>query len=167
MRAALEQLKNKNNLIGAEIGVYYGDNALDYLGSLDIKKIYLIDPYMIHPKYNEQIMKESEKEARAKLDVYKDKIEWVRIKSAEAASLFDDESLDFVYIDGDHSYEFVRDDITLYYPKVKKGGLLSGHDYDYNKGTKVILAVNDFVKKYNLSLNIQKGNNRTDWWVWK
>lgn len=166
MRAALEQLRNKSNLIGAEIGVYYGDNALDYLGNLDIKKIYLIDPYTIHPLphcYNEQRMKESEKEARAKLDIYKDKIEWVRTKSAEAASLFDDESLDFVYIDGDHSYKFIHEDMTLYYPKVKKDGLFSGHDYrGYAPG--VIAAVNEFCKKNFLDLH---RGGQMDWWIWK
>ena len=163
MRAALEQLRNKNNLIGAEIGVYYGDTASDYLGILDIKKVYLIDPYVIHPRYSEQIMKESEEEAHAKLDIYKDKIEWVRTTSAKAVDMFNESSLDFVYIDGDHSYKFIQEDITLYYPKVKKGGLFSGHDYrSYAPG--VIAAVNEFCKKN--SLDLHRGG-QMDWWIWK
>lgn len=121
LRAALKQLGGFHNLISAEIGVYYGDNASDYLRDLDIKKVYLIDPYMIHPRYDEHRMKEAEEEAHAKLGIYRDKIEWIRTTSAEAVKIFDDESLDFVYIDGDHSYEFVREDLALYYPKVRKG----------------------------------------------
>jgi len=163
LRAALNQLRNFHNLVGVEIGVYYGDNASDYLRDLDIKKVYLIDPYTIHPRYPEWRMKESEKEARAKLDIYKDKIEWVRTTSAKAVSMFDESSLDFVYIDGDHSYEFVRDDIALYYPKVKEGGLLSGHDYrNYTKG--VIVAVNEYCQKNNLVLH---RGGKWDWWIWK
>jgi len=163
LRAALKQLRGFRNLVGAEIGVYYGDNASDYLRDLDIKKVYLIDPYMIHPRYDEQRMKEAEKEAHVKLDIHEDKIEWVRTTSAEAVKIFDDESLDFVYIDGDHSYEFVCEDMILYYPKVKKGGLFSGHDYrSYAPG--VIAAVNEFCKKN--SLDLHRGG-QMDWWIWK
>ena len=38
------------------------------------------------------------------------------------------EKLDFVYIDGNHAYEYVKKDIGLYYPKLKKGGVIGGHD---------------------------------------
>lgn len=51
-------------------------------------------------------------------------------KSVATASQFADHSLDFVFIDGDHSYESVRDDISAWLPKVKSGGLLAGHDYN-------------------------------------
>jgi len=165
MRPALRQLKDRHNLVGAEIGVFYGENALDFLKNLDIKKVYLIDPYFK--------LEGVEKEAHERLELYKNKIEWVRLPSSKAINNFDNESLDFAYIDGEHNYKCVFEDIILYYPKVKKGGLFSGHDYDCRKETEVILAVNDFVKKHNLNLNTQKGgnrqeaSNRTDWWIWK
>lgn len=50
-------------------------------------------------------------------------------ESVEAAAEFDDESLDWVFIDADHSYEAVVADIAAWAPKLKPGGLLSGHDY--------------------------------------
>jgi hypothetical protein len=53
----------------------------------------------------------------------------IRKYSGEAAKLFDDESLDFVYIDADHREEFVQQDILLWLPKVKKSGAIAGHDY--------------------------------------
>jgi hypothetical protein len=45
------------------------------------------------------------------------------------SELFEDNSLDFVYIDANHTYEGVKEDIKYWYPKVKPGGLLLGHDY--------------------------------------
>lgn len=53
----------------------------------------------------------------------------IRAESKKAIDLFPDESLDFVYIDANHAYDYVVEDIKLWYPKVKKGGYLLGHDY--------------------------------------
>jgi len=50
----------------------------------------------------------------------------------EAAALYDDAIFDFVFIDAEHTYEGVRDDIAAWRSKVKPGGLLCGHDYDEN-----------------------------------
>ena len=53
----------------------------------------------------------------------------VRATSKKASELFEDNSLDFVYIDANHAYDFVKEDIQLWYPKVKSGGWVMGHDY--------------------------------------
>jgi len=53
----------------------------------------------------------------------------IRAKSGKASEIFQDESLDFVYIDANHAYDFVVDDIQFWYNKVKSGGYLWGHDY--------------------------------------
>lgn len=53
----------------------------------------------------------------------------IRSNSESAVQLFDDNSLDFVYIDANHKYEFVKKDIELWFPKVRRGGIVSGHDY--------------------------------------
>jgi hypothetical protein len=55
----------------------------------------------------------------------------IRMDSAEAAGLYEDGSLDFVFIDADHSYEGVKRDIIAWLPKVKNGGVLAGHDYGW------------------------------------
>lgn len=64
----------------------------------------------------------------------------IRMKSTEASKLYEDESVDVVFIDAAHDYESVRDDIKCWYPKVKPGGYLAGHDYAW---TGVSKAVNE------------------------
>jgi predicted O-methyltransferase YrrM len=77
----------------------------------------------------------------------------IRLPSVEASKLYADNSLDFVFIDANHSYEFVKDDINAWYPKVKKGGILAGHDY-IKLWSGVIQAVDEFILKHNYSLEI-------------
>lgn len=50
--------------------------------------------------------------------------------SFDLYSKFEDESIDFLFIDGDHRYEGIKKDLQLWFPKVKKGGVISGHDYN-------------------------------------
>ena len=70
-------------------------------------------------------MKEAAKE---KLIPYKDKVEFLHVSSEEFVKTLKDESLDFVFIDGDHSFEAALKDFQNYYPKIKKGGIFAGHD---------------------------------------
>jgi len=65
-----------------------------------------------------------------------DKFDLVVGDSAEAADKFEDKSLEFVFIDADHNYEFVKKDILAWLPKIKEGGVLAGHDYLYFVGVK-------------------------------
>lgn len=58
----------------------------------------------------------------------------IKKTSVEASKDFEDESCDVVYIDMQHSYEAVKEDIEHWLPKVKKGGYISGHDYPYAPG---------------------------------
>lgn len=60
---------------------------------------------------------------------FEDRAIMVRATSEIASNMFNDNSLDFVYIDANHAYDYVVQDIELWYPKVKKGGFICGHDY--------------------------------------
>lgn len=56
--------------------------------------------------------------------------ETIRAESSEAAAHFADGTVDFVFIDANHTAEFVRRDVLAWLPKVKKGGIIAGHDYN-------------------------------------
>lgn len=62
----------------------------------------------------------------------------IRATSVEAAKLFDDGSVDFIMLDGDHTYEGVRDDIAAWLPKMKPGAIFSGDDYNWTGVRKAI-----------------------------
>ena len=69
----------------------------------------------------------------------------IKGSSIEISETIENGSLDFVYIDADHHYESVTEDINAWFPKVRTGGLVSGHDYcRYLDHFGVIEAVNDF-----------------------
>jgi predicted O-methyltransferase YrrM len=97
----------------------------------------------------------------------------MRTTSEEASSHFEDESLDFVYIDGDHTYNAVTLDLEKWYPKVKKGGLFYGHDYYWEKNfilprMDVKPAVDAFVAKNKLKLEVtQDFPCFNSWMIWK
>ena len=64
----------------------------------------------------------------------------IKTYSHLAAKMFDDYSLDFVFLDADHNYKAVKKDLESWWPKIKQGGVLAGHDYNKD----VFKAVNEF-----------------------
>jgi predicted O-methyltransferase YrrM len=94
----------------------------------------------------------------------------IKKKSLDAVKVFKDETLDFVYIDGNHSFDFVMQDIIQWTHKVKKGGIIAGHDYSREKRG-VILAVDAYTSAHKLKLNIidydpnsPRFNRNPNWW---
>lgn len=152
---------------GVEIGAAEGLHAQTILKSLNIKKLFLIDPYMPYFEVKTD-GKDEVKEyidclplARARLAKYKKKTVFITKFSEEATDLVPD-NLDFVYIDGNHSYESVKKDIALYYPKIKVEGLLGGHDFAQNFSG-VINAVEEFAEDHHYDLH----QKLRDWWIVK
>lgn len=78
----------------------------------------------------------------------------VRMSSEMAAGLFEDGTLDFVYLDADHGYEGVRRDLQCWFPKVKRRGVLGGHDYLNDDFPGVRRAVEEFFREQELPLQI-------------
>jgi len=156
-----------NNLIGVEIGVEVGKHAMSLLKTLDIKKLYLIDPYISYKDFKEEIIDNVESNKYKALNRLKDygNLKWV-FKTSDNASIDIPNELDFVYIDGCHKYEFVKNDIKNYYPKLKIGGVLGGHDM-FNGFSEVhdgvIKAVIEFAVDNDLKLYIED----QDWWIIK
>jgi len=65
------------------------------------------------------------------------------MNSLESYKLFEDESIDFLFIDGDHKYETVKKELKFWYPKIKNGGTIGGHDF-FAEGNQVKKAVEEF-----------------------
>ena len=165
MRPSLETIKQKKDLIGAEIGVQFGINAFDILMEMDIKKLYLIDPYLPFPNASNNMIptevegpnhKQMIDIVEKKLEKFNNKIVWIRKFSYDAYGDIPDGELDFVYIDGDHRTEILKKDIILYTPKVKIGGLIAGHDMDF-----------DYVEKGVKEMYSDYKTGGSDWWVVK
>lgn len=78
----------------------------------------------------------------------------IRSKSMDALKLVADESLDFVYIDANHGYDYVMQDLIEWTKKVRKGGMIIGDDYYYMEKAGVLEAVNDYTKYHNIKFNI-------------
>ena len=166
-----EKISMKNykgiELLGVEIGVYRGEHAESILKELDIKKLYLVDPYKEYSCWmgSKRNIELSEKIMEKRMKKYSEKIKLIKKTSSEAVKEIPNE-LDFVYIDGNHEYEYIKEDIELYYPKLKKRGILSGHDFNkIEKGNErnVIQAVNEFAIKNKLTIF----HLAPDWWVIK
>lgn len=155
-------------LTGIEIGVNDGKNAKNILESINIKRLYLIDPYV---PYNEdgKIMDYTniEKIMRKTLAPYRKFIKFIKYTSENAASKIPDNSVDFVYIDGNHSYEYVKKDLELYYPKLKSKGIMGGHDFT-PETLGVVKAVTEFIEKNDIKkLMSKKHSTERDWWFIK
>jgi len=154
------------NSIGVEIGTFEGYNALGICRYCNPKKLYLIDPYLVYDSpVDTNIWKQEDWEniferAKKKLEEYP--VEFIRKPSTESANKVPN-GLDFVYIDGDHRYESVIEDIRTWYPKIKNGGLLGGHDL-MESGVKD--AVTTFVYS-DLKNNPTLTFRWNDWWITK
>jgi len=147
------------NPICMEIGVHLGGFSRFLLDNLNPQKLHLIDPFenAIDPIsqqaiYNELQIKTVYSDERCLNEVKKllsneieqDIVSINRKLSNEALSDYEDESLDFVYIDACHLYESVRWDLENYIHKVKKGGYIGGHDYFPHADFGVIKAIDEF-----------------------
>lgn len=137
-RPMIRYIKNNNpnntELVGVEIGTYRGINALSILKTLPIKKLYLINPYLNYEGYTDRYGDEPSLNplfeiTKKKLSKFKDKVIFIRKMSSDAINDIPN-NIDFVYIDGNHKYEFVKKDMELYWDKLRLGGSLGGHDID-------------------------------------
>lgn len=141
-REAVNAAKDMSHFV--ELGTWKGRSAafmgVEIANSGKLIRFDTIDHFIgVEPKNSSQTqaarMHRSYEECRNNLS----RVPWVNIiplSSRDAARLYADRSLDFVFIDANHAYPFVRQDITLWLPKVKKGGVLAGHDYTSHRGVK-------------------------------
>jgi predicted O-methyltransferase YrrM len=154
-----------------EIGVAEGTFSQTILDKLNPKKIYLIDPYReglefpdflknnygVTPIYYDEF----HNAVKERFSEYNN-TELLRMTSDEAIDKFEDNSFDFIYIDGGHNYNQVSKDLKNYFPKIKKGGFLIGDDYDYpgyQWGLDIKKAVDEFILEKKEELELIKIKN--------
>ena len=120
------------------MGLLLGESAEIFLKSNAFNILYCIDPYIQgfdeNDKATSDLLPTAEKRFNER---FKDNkiIKKIKQKSDDAINLFENESIDFIYIDGNHQYEYVKNDILNYFPKIKIGGIISGHDYENSGST--------------------------------
>lgn len=135
-----DQISSYNiaNGICVEIGTWHGGFSESLLSKNVITKVYCVDPYrhFTNNEYPDGMNNLTQEnfddlfnEVKNKLtNKFGSKVEFIRELSVEASKKFDDNSLDFVYIDGNHDYKYVLADLQAWYPKIKNGGYLCGDD---------------------------------------
>lgn len=143
---------NKNPAVKSmiEIGSLYGESASIFL-AFPIEKLYCIDTwedwssnkkeFKFNISYGE--LHQTIFNKRLNKDILSKRCVPIQDYSHKASKLFESNSIDIIYIDGSHKYEDVLNDMNQYFPKLKTGGFLCGHDYHTAFG--VIEAVDKFV----------------------
>lgn len=173
--------------VGCEIGVEKGKNAQTMFEIIPNLKLYGVDSYKQHPhasyayhaslrNWDEQYLQNVKQQCLNRMKGRN----FILLEgfSEDVVHQIEDNSLDFVYIDADHSYDFVMQDIILWGRKIRKGGIMSGHDYFDDSKTslrraKVTQAVNDYTRVHNIEFYItdedhsaEKGDHYPSWlWV--
>ena len=167
MHHAVLQILNDNLTTvkrGCEVGVLRGELSGMLLEDWQDLNLYMVDPYLPDRYRNADDMRKIRELAFTNTLPFADRRIMLVAKSLQVACLIPNESLDFVYIDANHKYESVKQDIKAWYPKVKSGGLFFGHDYNgkrHDKGVKI--AVNEFATAYSKEVRV----NETNWWFTK
>jgi hypothetical protein len=154
---------------GAEIGVFAADLSSRLLAQRPDLTLKMVDPWAVYDNNPDsddfhsslsQFQQDCYAEmARVMSSFAGHRAEIIRLKSLEAAQLVPDGSLDFVFIDADHSYESCKADIIAWYPKVRDGGFIGGHDYEnhgFSFGKEVKRAVDEMIPSYGLTLELDE-----------
>ena len=164
---AKEYFKNKE-IIAIEIGSYKGFNAKSILRNLNVKKIYLIDPWEEYEEYknseknkNQKHLSLALKKCKKRLRKFSKKIEYIKNFSERVVNIVPE--ADFIYIDGNHEYPYVKRDIENYYKKLRDGGIIAGHDINWRGDTPVMFAVREFCDNNRLRFRV----SGEDWWIVK
>jgi hypothetical protein len=148
----------------AEIGVWKGDLSARILSIAQPRELHLIDPWMYQTGFGERLFGGAVAKSQEDMDgIFESvksrfkEIDLIKIHrgfSNEVAPQLQNEMFDWVYVDGNHYYDYVLEDLNLYFPKVKRGGLLVGDDYmwtspELNGDRPVKRAIQDFITENN------------------
>ena len=162
---------------GVEVGVYRGEFSEHLLHTWDCARLTSVDPWLEFPSTDyvdvcnlpQDKHEENYVVTANRLRRFGDRSRVLRGTSETAAATFADSSLDFVYLDAQHHYEAVRDDLGLWHRKVRKGGVIGGHDYldgriaSGNYGVK--RAVDEFASAHGYRVVVTREPNWPSWYA--
>lgn len=178
-REVFNHLVGRGPMIGAEVGTFYGRTAIYLLNMLPDLELTMVDPWISVPpthryalsgdetaKYTQVQMDAAANYVAASTAFAKERKRIMRMTSLEAVKKVPDKSLDFAFLDADHTYEGCREDILAWWPKVKPGGFLCGHDLDNQPPAGALWGVRQAVEEFvkNNGLSMTKGRGYT-WFV--
>lgn len=131
-------IREKGYEVGLEVGVALGGHAECILRDTGLRVLYGVDPYANYKEYQGDAMNHHQSKmddlhemVTSRLAYYGDRFRLIRKYSVDASREFKDDTLDFVYLDGNHTGEFVSADLHAWYDKIRPGGVMSGHDYNH------------------------------------
>ena len=159
--------RHGEKLKGIEIGTCRGESTAYFLDKCpNVELLTTIDPYKGYQDWNGEITQETVDRfmevAQKNLERFGERVVMLREESVNAADKFEDESVDFIFVDGDHSYDATLADCIRYYPKLKKGGIFCGHDYQTIEGVRT--AVDEYRAKYKITSPINLSLNSAFFW---
>ncbi len=135
---------------GAEIGVRTGKYSLELLSRNPNLHMICVDTWAAYARVTQEKQDSFYRHCQQRLAGYK--ADLMRMASMDAVGKIENNTLDFVYIDGRHEFDYVMLDLICWAAKVKSGGIIAGHDYYHFYQGGVIQAVN----AYTLAHNIQQ-----------
>ena len=162
----IDELANKlqRNVVGLEIGICRGENIVYFLENTNkIDKIHCIDPYLPYMDWIGPITQD-DMDSYYEITIknfapHMNRIMMYKDTSDNCVSKFENEQFDYIFIDGDHSYEGIIKDLYNYYDKVKTGGIFSGHDIN-------LPDVQRALREFRTTNNINNEIKFTDINVW-
>jgi len=141
--AILAKLPDNVKLTGVEVGVWAGETTRHLLRKRKMLELVLVDPWAAMPEpmrltcsmgalcVSQEQMDNVYNKVIDSLSFAKDRIDVMRMELCDAANKIASESQDFVFLDADHTKLGTLCAMLLYWPKVKAGGWLCGHDLDH------------------------------------
>ena len=140
-------INERNYTVAVEIGVGHGGYSQYLLSECPKIILYSIDPFINCEEFREG----AEKNSREKLTPFGERSKLIIARGIDTAPTFEDNSIDFIYIDGEHTEKAVTEDLNAWWPKLKTGGIMAGHDYNIGGISK---AVNEFTAAKSLAIQL-------------
>jgi len=161
-------LKNNESIFGVEVGVAEGKHAMNLLKNSNLTHLTCIDPYPNDIIWS--LEKDGDKCYQKALNNLEPWIKEGRCKVLRSTGLeevngFDDNSIHFVYLDGDRTPAVYKEEMIKWLSKLKIGGILSGHDYKNKRGFTVKDMVDTFTAKNDYELMLSGGACRSWYFV--